>query len=228
MSNQALTDDDRTAIRDILESKTDIEHGRLDEVVWCIKESINSAMILEGPRDLKRCRKELRALYKAMSRLLEMINSLSIDTRLALDHFAKEEDFEQSQASKYKRPKQTSHLPVQSGEAIRRLRIYAEATKKAASSALVEIKKKRKVRSGAKPNIAARSIALHLREILEDFGVSVTSYESGSYMEILNVAFSRLLPTEDQQAYIRHGKWAVRLKDIRGTNFATIVGNGNE
>ena len=106
------------------------------------------------------------------------------------------------------------------------MQIYAEAIEKAASKALAEIKIKRKVKPGTTPNIESRSIALHLLEVLEDFGVPVTSYESNPYMEILETVFSDLLPTEDGQAYLRHGKWAVNLKDTRGIDIACLVSDG--
>lgn len=222
MGNQKLTDNDRAAIRGILENKTDIEHGRMDEAVWCIDASIQTAMILGGAGSPKENRDELAALHRVIADLLKRTSTLSVDSKMILDHFVNEDDLEPAQ------PNQASQFPYLSGEGLRRLQIYAEAIEKAASKALAEIKAKRKVKPGTKPNITGRSIAFHLRETFEDFDIAVTSYDSGPYMEILDIVFSELLPTDGQQAHTRHGKWAVRLEDIRGTTFATIVGNGNE
>ena len=214
-------------IREILTVNTDLEHGRIDDAIWCIEASVESAKILEGSGNPKESRDELTALHRATAVLLRKIHTLSTDTKMALDLFVSTDGFE-PQTSKHRRLKQTSQFPFQGGEGLRRLQFYAEAIKKAASNTLAEIKVKRKVKPGGKPNFKGRSIAFHLRETFEDFDVPVTSTDSGPYMEILDIVFSELLPTDEQQAYIRHGKWAVSLKDIRGTTFAAIVDNGNE
>lgn len=228
MGSHDLSDASNVRIREILTSSADIGPERIDEVVWCIKASVGTAMILEGSGSAKESRDELIALHDVIADLLRNTHKLSGDSKMLLDHFVNDDDFEHSRPNQRLRPSRLPPLPYQGGEGLHRLQIYAEAIEKAASKALAEIKVKRKVKPGTKPNITGRSIALHLRETFEDFGVPVTSYESGPYMEILETVFSDLLPTEGQQAYLRHGKWAARLEDNYGTNFASVVSNGNE
>ena len=41
-------------------------------------------------------------------------------------------------------------------------------------------------------------------------------------MAILNVALSELVPTEEGEAYRRHGLWAIRVTDISEVDWASM------
>lgn len=228
MGSHDLSEASNVRVREILTSNTDIAPNRMDEVVWCIKASVGTAMILEESRSPKKSRDELRELQRVIAELLKRTSTLSVDSKMILNHFVSEDDFEHSRPKQRLRSRRLPPLSYQGGEGLHRLQIYTKAIKNAVSKALAEIEITRNVKTGTKPNIKGRSIAFHLRETFEDFGVPVTSYESGPFMEILDIVFSELLPTEGQQAYIRHGKWAVKFKDIRGNSSATIAGTPNQ
>ena len=213
MSNFVLSEDTRLEIRKILERTTKIEPEQMDDAISCIDASLGNAGILEESGKSKESRSELAALHKSIVQLLGKIRALSLDSKLALDDYFNEGDDEQSFAN------QIAGLSRQKGERLDKLQIYAEAMEKAASDALSEIK----VRLGARPNFNARSIAFHLRESLEDFGIKVTSYDDGPYMAILYYAISELVPTEKDESYRRHGLWAISVTDISEVDLASMT-----
>ncbi len=200
-------------IRNILKKTNKIKPAQMDDAIWCIDASLGNAEILEKSGNPKESSIELTALRRSIVLLLGTIRDLSLESKLALDDCLSEWDNEQKHST------QISGLPRQSGERLDKLQIYAEAMEKAAAGALSNIRVKR----GPRPNFNARSIAFHLRESLEDFGIKVTSYEKGPYMEILQVAFSELIPTEKGESYWRHGKWAISVGDLSEVDLASMT-----
>jgi len=213
MSNYVLSEDTRFQIRYILEKNTAIERQRIDDAIWCIEASCGSALILEASSNPGEVRDELVALRLSIVRMLRKIRALSLDSKLMLDDCDNEEDDMSN--------RQLKNFPISAvkGEGLHKLRTYAEATEKAAGDALSSVT----VRRGPRPNFNARSVALHLRETLEDFGIPVTSYESGPYMEVLRLVFSKLIPTEKDESYWRHGKWAISVKDLSEVDLASMT-----
>ena len=200
-------------ILNILNKTNQIETAQMDDAIWCIDASLVNAEILEESGKSKESRSELAALHKSIVQLLGKIRALSLDSKLALDDYFNEGDDEQSFAN------QIAGLSRQKGERLDKLQIYAEAMEKAAVGALSNIRVKR----GARPNFNARSIAFHLRESLETYGIKVNKYDNGPYMAILRDALSELIPTESGQAYRRHGLWAISVKDISKVDFASMT-----
>ena len=213
MSNFVLSENTRIEIRKALKKTKKIEPEQMDDAIWCIDASLVNAEILEESGKSKESRSELAALHKSIVQLLGKIRALSLDSRLALDDYFNEGDDKQSFAN------QIAGLPLQTGERLDKLQIYAEAMENATSNALSEIN----VRRGPPLNFNARSIALHLRESLETYGIKVNKYDNGPYMAILRDALSELIPTESGQAYRRHGLWAISVKDISKVDFASMT-----
>jgi len=218
VSNFVLSEDARKQIRLTLEVTNVIEREYIDDVISHIDASLGNAGILEESGKSKESRSELAALHKSIVQLLGKIRALSLDSKLALDDYFNEGDDEQSFAN------QIAGLPRQKGERLDKLQIYAEAMEKAAVGALSNIRVKR----GARPNFNARSIAFHLRESLEDFGINVTSYDVGPYMAILHVALSELVPTEKDESYRRHGLWAISVTDLSEVDLTSMTVDNEE
>lgn len=213
MSNFVLSENTRIEIRKVLKKTKKIEPEQMDDAIWCIDASLVNAEILEESGKSKESRSELAALHKSIVQLLGKIRALSLDSRLALDDYFNEGDDKQSFAN------QIAGLPRQKGERLDKLQIYAEAMEKAAVGALSNIRVKR----GARPNFNARSIAFHLRESLETYGIKVNKYDNGPYMAILHVALSELVPTEKDESYRRHGLWAISITNISEVDFASMT-----
>ena len=216
MSNYVLSEDTRLEIRNILKKKTAIEPQRIDDAIWCIDASFGSASILEASSNPREVRDELDVLRRSIVRLLGKIRALSLDSKLMLDDCGNEEEDMSD-----RQPVNFPNSAVK-GEGLHKLQTCAEATEKAVSAALSDVR----VRRGARPNFNARSVAFHLLETLENFGIAVTSYDSGPYMNILSLALAELIPTEKKESYGRHGKWAISVGDLAEVNLESMtVGN---
>lgn len=198
----------RDEIRIALVKTKKIEPEKMDETIQFIDSSIGIAEILEKSGNPMDSANELSALHQSIVRLLEEIRALSPDGKLALDHYINEGEGEQTVANKI------ASLRRQRGSGFPKLKIhakfqiYAEEMEKAASNALSEIN----VPRGRPVKFNARSIALHLHEALKDLGIEITTTDKGPFMAILKEALSELVPTEEGEAYRRHGLWAVSVE----------------
>lgn len=63
---------------------------------------------------------------------------------------------------------------------------------------------------GAPPNVIARHLAFHVLTALDHQGVSCTSYDDGTYFNILANVFNDVLPELGDGAFPRYGRWALK------------------
>lgn len=213
-----LSKDAREEIRKALVKTKKIESEKMDETIQFIDSSIGIAEVLEKSGNPTESAKELSELHESIVGLLGQIRALSPDSKLALDHYINEGDGKQIVASKIVRPHRQSYSSFANLRVHSKFQIYAEAMEKAASISLSEID----VPRGRPVNFDARSIAFHLRESLETLRIDLSKYVDGPFMSILRAALSELIPTDEKEAYRRHGSWALSIEDISDVNLASM------
>lgn len=212
MSNFVLSEEARKQIRLTLEVTNAIEREYIDDVILHIDGSLVNASILEKSGDSMGTKSEINALHKAVEKLLPTIRDLSVESKLALNDCLDKLDNEQKHSIFF-----PASLPCNRTETLD-FQICAEIMEKAAAGALSSISVKR----GASNSFKARAIAFHLRESLEDFGIEITTTDTGPFMAITDIVISELLPTEKNTAYSRHGKWAAKVSNLSDVNLATM------
>lgn len=213
-----LSEDARGQMRLTLKGMKGIEREHIDDVISHIQASLVNASILEESGNPKGTKSEIKALHKAIERLLPTIRNLSVESKLALNDCLNKLDNEQKHSDFF-----PASLPRNRTETLD-LQIYAEIMEKAAAGALSNIN----VKLGASINFKARAIAIHIRESLEEFGIDITTTDDRPFMAILNVALSDLLPTKKDASYHRHGRWAKSVENISEVNWASMTVDNKE
>lgn len=203
MPNNVLTEDAIRLMRSSLTQCSDINSKCIDDVIFSITSACFHAFSMEEVGDPKAMRCEISKLLRSTENLLKRINELSLYSNLELeDGYSEEMREADSDIEAFKGSGIT-------GEGMWGLKIRLRAAKKLAEQALVRVD----VARGAPVNIHARALALEIRNVLDDHQVRTTSYDDAIYMQVLQIAFADLLPTEKAESYRRHGKWALGIHD---------------
>ena len=71
--------------------------------------------------------------------------------------------------------------------------------------------------SGRDTKQAARVPAKHLAELFRDHGIEMSTYQDGTFMQALRIILREIDPQIGDEAYRRHGQWAIRATQPIGT-----------
>ena len=144
-----------------------------------------------------RIKRELQAIQQSVKLLNKSLGGLSRYTISSLYNAARES---------------TEEIPYDSddvrGSSIRLLRTDANNLDSIASLAI----DRTHVTRGSLPKVAARYTAYFVAECLWNENINVTSYEDGLYFQILRLVFAEAMPDLGDEAYRRHGNWAIKNK----------------
>jgi len=144
-----------------------------------------------------RIKRELQAIQQAAKSLNKSLGGLSRYTISSLYNAARESNEE---------------LPYDSddvrGSSIKLLRSDANNLDRIASLAIDQTN----VTRGSLPKVAARFTAYFVAECLWNKNIDVSSYEDGLYFQILRLVFAGAMPDLGDEAYRRHGNWAIKNK----------------
>lgn len=204
-SGYELSDDTVKAIRGVLvRRKENLSDEKTESLVLDIKRACWMSLTVEMPVLPSAIRNELEALKKSLDGLFAAMQGMSYDAVYALWQTARL-DSQDNELANY-------------GEAIgpefefTELRRRANLIERAIELTLesMEVPKK------SHPyKIRARHLAFHVAVALEQVGISPTSYDQGTYLQILGYVFEEVLPEDD---YLRAGRWALKY-DLLEENF---------
>ena len=160
---------------------------------------------MPNPASIKR---ELQAIQRAVKLLNKSLGGLSRYTISSLYNAARES---------------TEEIPYDSddvrGSSIRLLRTDASILNSIASLAI----DRSHVTRGSLPKVAARYTAYFVAECMWNKNIAVSSYEDGLYFQILRLVFADAMPDLGDEAYRRHGNWAIKNKGNVSVNFSNAA-----
>jgi len=71
--------------------------------------------------------------------------------------------------------------------------------------------------SGRDAKQTARVPAMHLAELFRDHDIEMSTYQNGTFMQVLRIILREIDPKIGDEAYRRHGQWAIRATQPIGT-----------
>lgn len=189
--------DTRKGIHQVL-----VDVGQLDsDIAAALTDRIELMAGAVSPEDEipnpARIKRELQAIQQSVKLLNKSLGGLSRQTISSLYNAVRES---------------TEEIPYDSddvrGSSIRLLRTNANNLDSIASLAI----DRTHVTRGALPKVAARYTAYFVAECLWNEKIAVSSYEDGLYFQILRLVFAEAMPDLGNEAYRRHGNWAIQNK----------------
>lgn len=186
-------------IEGILQRKEKLDSVAVDTIIRDIERARIVSLTIIPPEKPSSVRKELEKLRNSVPRLLDAIEHTSDHTAWALFRAARLDsddkdllDFDSNKGPGYE---------------LFRLKKHVQMVKKATDLAIEkEVIAKG---GGTSPNIIARHLAFHVLIALERQAIKCTSYQRGTYFNILAIVFDDVLPELGSEAYPRHGRWAL-------------------
>ena len=124
----------------------------------------------------------------------------------ALSNLIDEETVD-DELAKFDRSTNIPEISGMYGVTLFELRQTMDILEKAIDNALRKIE----IPRGARPNLEARFLALFILEVLLDREIKATTYDDGIYFRILSVAIADTFPELGEEAYRRHGAWALKI-----------------
>lgn len=186
------------AIREVLQKKENLDALAMDNIIRGVESARIVSLTIIPPEAPSSVRKELQELKSSIHRLLNAIEHTSDHTEWALWRAARLDstdkdlvDFDSNKGPGYE---------------LFWLKKNIRMVKKAADLAM---EKEGSLR-GAPPNVIARHLAFHVLTALDHEGVSCTSYDDGTYFNILANVFNDVFPDLGGEAFQRYGRWALK------------------
>lgn len=186
------------AIREVLKKKENLDAIAMDSIIDGVESARIVSLTIIPPEAPSSVKNELQELKNAIHRLLNAIEHTSDHTEWALfratrlDSTDKDlSDFDSNKGSGYE---------------LFRLKKSIQIVKKAAELAMEKEGSPR----GAPPNAIARHLAFHVLTALEQQDVNCTSYDDGTYFNILANVFNDVFPELGDEAFQRYGRWALK------------------
>ena len=186
------------AIREVLQKKENLDALAMDNIIGGVESARIVSLTIVPPEAPSSVRKELQELKSAIHRLLNAIEHISDHTEWALWRAARLDstdkdllDFDSNKGPGYE---------------IFRLKKNIQMMKKAAELAMEKEGSSR----GAPPNSIARHLAFHVLTALDQQCVNCTSYDDGTYFNILANVFNDVFPELGGEAFQRYGRWALK------------------
>ncbi len=186
------------AIREVLQKKEDLDALAIESIIEGVEGARRVSLTIVPPEAPSSVRKELQELKSSIHQLLNAIEHTSDHTEWALFRAARLDstdkdlsDFDSNKGSGYE---------------LFRLKKNIQMVKKAVKLAM----EKEGSARGAPANIIARNLAFHILTALESQDVNCTSYDDGTYFNILANVFNDVFPELGDEAFQRYGRWALK------------------
>lgn len=186
------------AIREVLQKKENLDDLAMERIIGGVERARIVSLTIIPPEARSSVKNELQELKSSIHQLLNAIEHTSDHTEWALFIAARLDstdkdlsDFDSNKGSGYE---------------LFRLKKNIQMVKKAVKLAM----EKEGSARGAPANIIARNLAFHILTALESQDVNCTSYDDGTYFNILANVFNDVFPELGGEAFQRYGRWALK------------------
>lgn len=205
-----LSQSTKDAIQDILTRLANLDSDSAEQLVYRIELMCGAWTPDDEVGQPSSIKKEIAALHESIDKLKSALGGLSIHALSTLSGCLDDQSADRDV------------LEYDSGDprgsTLADIRHQAEIVGKVAAMALSGIE----VSRGARPKVAARLTAYFVAECLWDSGLDVTTYEDGLYFQILRYIFEETMPDIGEEAYRRHGNWAIKNEGNIGIQFTNV------
>ena len=192
--NLGLSKDTSRAIKDVLVQHENLDSNQIREVISGIDLSCRLAVMMDIPESPSAVRSELEALNQSIDKLFNAVRGTSQHSMFALWETARLD----------KADTELADYGEDGGWEYEFKRLAHRATR--ITKAVELTLNKMNVPKGPPPDTRARHLAYQVLDSLEHQGVNSTSYDNGTYLQILGHVFEDVMPNS---SYIRHGRWAL-------------------
>lgn len=194
------------AVTELLVNSENLEDKQAALAAKDVERACRLALSIDIPDSPSAVKGELEVLYQSFDRLFNALRGISHHAAFALWETARL-DRADSNLADYGEDK---------GPGYELSRLAARANRIALAVYLTL--EKMDIPRGPPPNVKGRHLAFHILVVLDQLDIRSTTYDGGTYFQILGHVFEEVFPDD---SYIRHGRWAL-ANDILEETFVNL------